>query len=189
MLKSFTPVIVMLGLYISGIEPPNWWVILSILAISLGTAITCTFTPQISILGLFVMFLSSSSEATKMVLTQYVVKNLHMGVVESQYFLSSSTASCLFLASVIMEFRTMYENKGFQILLNHPNIFLLAGLLGVFVNFLTYFVIQLTSSLNLKILNTLRNILLIFVSIFFYKEYVSVNEVFGYSVALMGFIG
>jgi uncharacterized membrane protein len=67
--------------------------------------------------------------------------------------------------------------------------FLLAGLLGVVVNFLTYFVIQLTSSLNVKILGTMRNILLIVISVVFYGEQVSQNEMFGYCLALAGFIG
>lgn len=74
MLKSFTPVIVMCFLYFAGVEKPGKTVILSILVISLGTAATCSFTVEWSILGIFVMFTSEAAEAVRLVLTQ--VKNI-----------------------------------------------------------------------------------------------------------------
>lgn len=187
MLKSFTPVIVMLGLCFTRIEIPSQSVVLSILMISVGTAVTCSFSPQVTILGLFVMFLTTSFEAARMVLTQFLLKDLKMGVVESQYFLSSSTAMCLFTASALTEIPQMIEARGFYILYDQIGVFVLAASLGILVNYLTYFVIQLTSSLNLKILGMFRNILLIVVSIFLYQEKVSTNEIIGYGVALVGF--
>ena len=188
MLKSFTPVIVMLGLYFSRIEIPSQSVVFSILMISVGTAVTCSFSPHVTILGLLVMLLTTSFEAVRMVLTQYILKDLKLGVVESQYFLSSSTAMCLFTASALTEIPQMIQARGFYILYEQFGVFVLAASLGILVNYLTYFVIQLTSSLNLKILGMFRNILLIMVSIFLYQEKVTTNAMIGYGVALVGFI-
>ena len=47
MLKSFTPVIIMLTAYLARIETPTRPVVSSVLVISLGTAMTCSFTPQV----------------------------------------------------------------------------------------------------------------------------------------------
>jgi drug/metabolite transporter (DMT)-like permease len=150
--------------------------------------VTCSFSPHVTIIGLLVMLLTTSFEAVRMVLTQYLLKDLKLGVVESQYFLSSSTAMCLFTASALTEIPQMIQARGFYILYEQFGVFALAASLGILVNYLTYFVIQLTSSLNLKILGMFRNILLIMVSIFMYQEKVTTNEIIGYGVALIGFI-
>lgn len=58
MLKSFTPVVVMIFLFLTNIEIPNRPVVVSILIISFGTAMTCSFTPNASLVGMAVMLLS-----------------------------------------------------------------------------------------------------------------------------------
>jgi hypothetical protein len=58
----------------------------------------------------------------------------------------------------------------------------------VAVNFLSYLVIQATSSLTMKVLGTLRNILTIFLGVMFYSETIDPNEWIGYMIALLGFV-
>ena len=70
MLKSFTPVIIMLTAYVVRIETPSKSVVMSVMVISLGTAMTCSFTPQLSLLGLLVMFMAELTEAVRLVMTQ-----------------------------------------------------------------------------------------------------------------------
>lgn len=70
MLKSFTPVIIMLTAYVARIETPSKSVVMSVMVISLGTAMTCSFTPQLSLLGLLVMFMAELTEAVRLVMTQ-----------------------------------------------------------------------------------------------------------------------
>ena len=102
MLKSFTPVIVMAFLYLAGmfdvdlisilrdltlifclgVEKPSKPVILAIFVISVGTATTCSFTLEYNVLGLFVMFISEAAEAIRLVLTQFLLKNMKFGVIE-----------------------------------------------------------------------------------------------------------
>lgn len=173
MLKSFAPVIIMAALFLSGIETPSRTVILSILLISVGTAITCSFTTSPHYLGFFYFFLSAVFEAIRMVASQYLVKDLNITVIESQYYLSWPTTACLFVASMISEVPSMIlQQKNSTDLLYfffyNAHFFVLAGLLGIAVNYLTYTVIQITSSLTLKILGTLRNIVLIVIGILFY---------------------
>jgi len=189
MLKSFTPVIIMLTAYVAKIESPSRPTVVSIMIISLGTAMTCSFTPQLSIVGLAVMFAAEATEAIRLVLTQFLLQNLKFGVVEGQYVLAPASAFWLFLASFCYEVPHMIENKAFHTILNNPFTFIAASTMGLGVNFLTYFVIQATSSLTMKVLGTVRNIFTIVIGVILYSETVALNEGFGYSVALLGFVG
>jgi drug/metabolite transporter (DMT)-like permease len=189
MLKSFTPVLLVLTGYLTGIETANWSTILSVIVISAGTATTCTYTPQLHMLGLFLMFLSSLTEAIKLVITQFFLQNLKFGVVESQYILSPAAAFWLFVASIFTELPDMLEHNAFTIVYDHIWMFILASIMGVGVNFITYFVIQYTSSLTMKILGTLRNILMIVVGVVVYQEVITFYQSFGYFIALVGFVG
>ena len=74
MLKNFTPVLVMFGTFMIGIETPDRYVIFAIFLICFGTTVTCSYSPSASILGLFVMFLTSSFEAIRMVRICSLVK-------------------------------------------------------------------------------------------------------------------
>ena len=151
MLKSFTPVIIMLTAYVARIETPTRPVVSSVLVISLGTAMTCSFTPQLSLLGLFVMFLAELTEAVRLVMTQFLLQNMKFGVVEGLYVLAPASAFWLFLASACYEFRDMSNKGAFLVVASNPLTFLAASTMGLGVNFLSYYVIQATSSLTMKV--------------------------------------
>jgi hypothetical protein len=189
MLKSFTPVIIMLTGYLAKIDTVTTPVMISVLIISLGTAATCSFTPQLNMVGIFIMFLSELTEAIRLVMTQYFLQQLKFGVTEGQYVLAPACAFWLFLASFIFEWPTMLEKEGWRVIVQHPFHFLLASSLGIGVNFISYYVIQYTSSLTMKILGTVRNICMVVIGVFWYKEIVTMNQANGYGLALVGFVG
>jgi hypothetical protein len=68
-----------------------------------------------------------------------------------QYTLSPAASMCLLGASAILEFPSMIENGGFDIILSHPWHFLVASTMGVAINFLSFYVIQVTSGLTMKV--------------------------------------
>lgn len=189
MLKAFTPVFIMLTGYVASIETPTNPVILAVIVISIGTAATCTFTPQLNLLGIFIMFLSELTEGIRLVITQFFLQQLKFGVMESQYVLAPASAFWLFLASAIFELPTMFEKGAFLIILNNPGLFLMASFMGIGVNFISYYVIQATSSLTMKILGTLRNIIMVIVGVILYAEIITFNQSIGYFVSLVGFLG
>ena len=59
---------------------------------------------------------------------------------------------------------------------------------GIVINYLTYYVIQVTSSLTMKILGGVRNIFTILASILYYHELVDSREGVGYTIAFIGFL-
>jgi len=188
MLKSFTPVVIILFAYLSGVETPTMPVVYSVIIISIGIAATCSFSPTINVLGLTIMMLSAVMEAVRLVLTQFLLKQCKFGVVEGQYVLSPASALWLFIASALFEFRQMYENNAMKIIVDNFSFFLLASVAGVVVNFMAYSVIQATNSLTMKMLGTLRSIITIGFGVMLFKEVITEREAEGYLFALAGFV-
>eukprot|EP00597_Dinobryon_sp_UTEXLB2267_P004860 CAMPEP_0170076850 /NCGR_PEP_ID=MMETSP0019_2-20121128/13776_1 /TAXON_ID=98059 /ORGANISM="Dinobryon sp., Strain UTEXLB2267" /LENGTH=291 /DNA_ID=CAMNT_0010288809 /DNA_START=159 /DNA_END=1034 /DNA_ORIENTATION=- len=189
MLKSFTPVIIMLTAYMASIETPTMPVIYSVIVISIGTAATCSFSPELNVAGVTLMFLAELAEAIRLIFTQFFLQQLKFGIVESQYVLSPASAFWLFLASALYELPTMYKDNALAIIVNNIPAFFVASFMGIGVNYLSYLVIQYTSSLTMKILGTVRNIILIFYGVLMHGEVITQNEYLGYGVALAGFVG
>jgi drug/metabolite transporter (DMT)-like permease len=140
-------------------------------------------------MGIFIMLLAELAEAIRLIITQFFLQQLKFGVIEGQYVLSPASAFWLFLASAIYELPKMYNDNAITIIANNIPAFFIASFMGIGVNYLSYLVIQYTSSLTMKILGTIRNIIIIFVGVLFYGEIVTQNEFIGYFIALLGFIG
>jgi len=56
-------------------------------------------------------------------------------------------------------------------------VLVMAGTMGVCVNFVSYFLIQRTSSLTLKVVTTIRNVGVVFIGIAFFHETVTGQQV------------
>ena len=125
------------------------------------------------------MFTSEAAEAVRLVLTQFLLKNLKFGVIEGLYVLAPASAFWLFVASLVLEFQNMVEKNAFMTIYNNPVIFLSASIMGLGVNYLSYLVIQATSSLTMKVLSTVRNIGIIFIGVAAYGEVVTQNQGLG----------
>jgi hypothetical protein len=97
------------------------------------------------------MLSSEIFEAIRLILTQFLLKNVKMSVIEGQYYLSPISAAFLFLCSLIFEFPNMIKNNSFDIIYNYPYHFIGAALLGLIINYLGFFVIQVASALSLKV--------------------------------------
>lgn len=121
--------------------------------------------------------------------TQFFLQQLKFGVIEGSYVLAPACALWLFTASFVFEFPTMLEKNAFQYMYMHPRVFLLSACMGVGVNLIAYVMIQFTSSLTMKILVTVRNMLMVVVSVLCFHERVSLQQGVGYFIALVGFAG
>ena len=67
-------------LYLSGIETPSRNVLLAVLGICGGTAMASIGEGSFNVVGLGLMLLAEVAEATRLVLTQRLLKNLKFGV-------------------------------------------------------------------------------------------------------------
>lgn len=160
----------------------------AVVGISAGTAIASFGEVNFNILGIMIMLFAEFTEAIRLVLTQYLLKNLKFSVIESQYYLAPAGAMCLFTASLLTEFPSMARKGAFGQVLGHPGLFFAAATLGLGVHMLCFLVVQATNSVTLKVLGTARNAFLVVASVYVYGEVVTSVQLFGYLIAL-GFFG
>lgn len=186
-LKSFTPVITMVALFISRLETPTLKVITSVCIIAAGTALASIGEVQFSFLGVLIMFASESFEALRLVMTQLLLTGLKFHPVEGLMYLAPSCFFWLALGSVWLELPSMMQNNALAVVASQPLFFGSAAVLGFAVNFLAYVIIQTASSLTLKVLGTAKNAFVVWCGIFFLGDTVTVMQGLGYAISLGAF--
>ncbi|KAJ9445754.1 putative sugar phosphate/phosphate translocator [Diplonema papillatum] len=189
MLKAFSPVLMLFLLVVTRVEGlPSIHVAFSVFVIALFTAATTATESSATLIGLLYMAAAQLTDGLAVVLTQFLLKKKKFSIIESQYFMTPPTIVwlCLF-AAVSGEWTRMYQHDADVIMAANPISFLLAASLGLGVNFLTYTVIQATSGTMLKVLGTLRNIIIVVIGAMFFHEHVSMKEGLCYAGTLGGF--
>lgn len=116
-----------------------------------------------------------------------MLQNCKFTVLEGIYTIAPPSAIFLVSAAAVLEWPRLSSEAGYRIIAEHPQYFAASCLLGLAVNFVGMAVVQATSSLTIKVLNTIRGIGVVFVGILFYGEYCTTLELCGYTVALAGF--
>eukprot|EP01062_Namystynia_karyoxenos_P035030 TRINITY_DN2566_c0_g1_i1.p1 TRINITY_DN2566_c0_g1~~TRINITY_DN2566_c0_g1_i1.p1 ORF type:complete len:448 (+),score=151.19 TRINITY_DN2566_c0_g1_i1:101-1345(+) len=187
MLKAFTPSIILLMLYLFGVESPTRPVMMSVLVICAGTALTTAADPSANLIGLLLQLGAMATEAVAVVLTQWFLQNAKFGVMEGAYVLAPPGAAALFLCAIPVEGAQVWARQSWLAVADAPHLFLAAAFLGVGVNLCAFVVIQCTSSLTFKIIMTLRNIAIVVFSVVMFDEAVTQKEWVGYAVMLLGF--
>ena len=188
MLKAFSPVVVLATSGFLKVEAPRGGVILAVVAISSGTAFTCGFDPSAGAMVLSLHAGAALTEAIHLVLTQFLLQNMSFSVVEAQFALAPPGVLFLALAAVVLEWGDMIRSGDVWQVVQNPFTFIAAATLGLAINFLTFMVIQETSSLSLKVLGMARNLGLVFIGVTFYHEIVPTQEAMGFACTLCGLV-
>eukprot|EP00924_Labyrinthula_sp_SR-Ha-C_P008995 snap_masked-scaffold_2-processed-gene-9.26-mRNA-1 protein AED:0.04 eAED:0.04 QI:0/0/0/1/1/1/2/0/321 len=183
MLKAFTPVIVMLGLFFSGLEKPRKEVVLSVV----GTVLNCAGSKEFNFTGIICMFLAEFFEALRLVLTQFLLKNKKFSVIEGQFYLAPVSGFCLFILWLFSESQEMMKAENLGIIMENKYYFVLSGCLGILVNLSSFFVVQTTSSVTLKILGTVRNAGLVLLQVMVGKETITFEQFIAYGITIVAF--
>ena len=84
MLASFTPTVTLLLLYLSGIEVPTARASAAVVTIGIGCAIASYGEGNFSLVGVAFRSVGIFSEAVRLVLTQKLLKNHRLNIIESQ---------------------------------------------------------------------------------------------------------
>lgn len=187
MLKAFTPVIVMIGLVVSGTDIPRKEKALAVLGIAITTAANCAGAVEYTIYGLFLMFAAESFEAVRLVLTQKLLKNLKFSVVEGQYWLAPASCVTLVTFSLLTEWGSSESRAKMSLVYENPGVFMASGLLGLMVNFSSFLVVKTTSSVTLKVLGTVRNAALIIFQVIFASEVITFFQFVAYAFTIVCF--
>ncbi|KAL1526538.1 hypothetical protein AB1Y20_015247 [Prymnesium parvum] len=187
-LKGFTPVVTMMVQTIFGEAMPRPAVALTVLCISVGTAISSFGEMKLSLPGLFLMLLSVYCEAMRLMLTQRMLQKLHFHVLEGLYFTAPASAIWMLLLAAVVEIPRLKVGPVWLAISQHWLLFVGASLLGFLVNVTSFLVIQRTNVVMLKLLAISRNAMVVFCGIVFFEESVSLIQAGGYLVSLLFFV-
>jgi len=187
MLAAFTPTVTLVLLYLLRVETPTLRASVCVLVIGLGCALSSYGEGHWSAIGVAYRSLGIVSEATRLVLTQHLLKNLKLSVFESQYYLAPVGAAFLLAAAAVSETGKARELDALGTIARHPLLFTASALLGVVASMLTFLVIKLTNSVTLKVINTARNAAFVLVTVTLIGEEASALQMCGYSVSLAAF--
>jgi len=189
MLKAGTPVIIMAMLYFSGMQRMSREVFACVIIMALGSGGTVGGVggADFSAIGVAIMMVSELAEAGRCVLTQFVLKDSKLSVVEGQYYLAPASLCSLLLYSAVHEWGDIYSTQALAKVIARPWWFVASGVLGIAVNFASFLVIQTSSALLLKMLVTARNAGLVIFSVLMLGEVVTTAQLGGYAVTLVAF--
>lgn len=187
MLKAFNPVIVVFVMRLCGLALPSRTARWGVYLIISGTLVEVKGELKVTLLGVLLMMTSEVMEAVNLVLTQKFLQNCKFTLVESVYLIAPPSSALLFGAAIVLELSRMSREEKYRVIIDHPEYFAASCVLGLAVNFVGMAVVQATSSLTIKVLNTIRGIGVVFVGILFYGEYCTTLELCGYAVAIGGF--
>jgi len=189
MLKALNPVIIVVVMRTCGLALPSRVARWGVYLIISGTLVEIRGELNVTLLGVVLMMTSEIMEAINLVLTQKLlqVHQCKLTLVEGIYMIAPPSAMLLLGAGAVLEWPRLGREAAYMIVVDHPKYFAASCLLGLAVNFVGMAVVQATSSLTCKVLNTIRGIGVVFVGILFYGEYCTNLELFGYTVALAGF--
>eukprot|EP00451_Oxyrrhis_marina_P008964 CAMPEP_0204314098 /NCGR_PEP_ID=MMETSP0469-20131031/4010_1 /ASSEMBLY_ACC=CAM_ASM_000384 /TAXON_ID=2969 /ORGANISM="Oxyrrhis marina" /LENGTH=374 /DNA_ID=CAMNT_0051294525 /DNA_START=137 /DNA_END=1259 /DNA_ORIENTATION=- len=184
MLKSGTPVIVMVALVVSGVERISGRVAASTVVVALGTLIAAFGETEVVWTGVVVFLSSQVLEATRCVATQHFLQRLRFSPWEAAYYISPPTAACLVVLSAVLEGPRLLD------LDSPPPVLPLVtcSVLGLGINLANYLVLKHCSSLAMKLLLSARDIGLLAWGVVALGEGISALQCVGYFVSVVAFL-
>ncbi|KAI8938582.1 hypothetical protein NX059_004460 [Plenodomus lindquistii] len=187
MLKATTPVAVLLATWGLGVSPVNMKTLGNVSFIVIGVVIASLGEIKFVMIGFLFQVAGIVFEAVRLVMVQRLLSgsDFKMDPLVSLYYYAPACAVINGCVLMITELPRMtmvdIDRVGLITLLANASV---AFLLNVSVVFL----IGKTSSLVLTLSGVLKDILLVFASMFLFKDPVSLLQAFGYSIALGGLI-
>lgn len=184
MLKAFTPVAVLLLSFGAGLEKTSLVELYIVLVICVGVALTSVGEAYFSWLGFVFQSLGILSEASRLVLTNVLMKNLKLDPLSSLYYIAPPCSLIIGVLCVIFESNDLPFSR-IQTL-DFVLIMLLNGMVAFTLNVAVVLLISNTSALVLTLSGIVKDILLVALSIVVFGSTVTPLQYAGYSVALLG---
>eukprot|EP00040_Diaphanoeca_grandis_P043820 m.10387 g.10387 ORF g.10387 m.10387 type:complete len:315 (+) comp8270_c0_seq1:300-1244(+) len=188
MLKAFTPVITLAVMYGLGVESPSTMVVISVSAISVGTFIAVYGEAQLDMYGLIIHEISAVCEATRLALTQVLLKDMKFSEVEGLFYMAPVGAVSMIVLVIIFELKSIIATSSLGIVVDHWPMFATVSIMGFFLNILSFSIISMSSSVLLKIISVARTAGLVLLCAVFLKETITSLEALGYTLSLAAFV-
>ncbi|KAJ4420952.1 hypothetical protein N0V82_003993 [Gnomoniopsis sp. IMI 355080] len=185
MLKATTAVAVLLATWAFGIAPPNMKVLGNVAIIVLGVVIASFGEIKFEFWGFVFQIGGIVTEALRLVMVQRLLSagDFKMDPLVSLYYYAPACAVTNAVITLFVEGPriTMGDINAIG-----PFILLANALVAFFLNVSSVLLIGQTSAVVLTMSGVLKDILLVFASMFIFHDPVTGQQFFGYSIALAG---
>lgn len=187
MLKATTPVAVLIATWTLGVSPVNFKTLGNVSFIVIGVVIASMGEIQFVMIGFLFQVAGIVFEAVRLVMVQRLLSgsDFKMDPLVSLYYYAPA---CAVINGMVLLFTEL--PKLTMVDIDRVGIFTLIANASVafLLNVSVVFLIGKTSSLVLTLSGVLKDILLVFASMFLFKDPVTLLQAFGYSIALGGLI-
>jgi hypothetical protein len=187
MLKATTPVAVLIATWSLGVSPVNMKTLGNVSFIVIGVVIASMGELQFVMIGFLFQVAGIVFEAVRLVMVQRLLSSAEfkMDPLVSLYYYAPA---CAVMNGMVLMF-TEFPRLTMADIDRVGGLTLLANALVAFLlNVSVVFLIGKTSSLVLTLSGVLKDILLVFASMFLFRDPVTLVQAFGYSIALGGLI-
>ena len=184
MLKAFTPVAVLLFSFIVGLEIPSCLEFYIVLIICVGVAMTSMGELDFSLTGFIFQCAAILAEASRLVLTNILLKQLKLDPLSSLYYIAPLCTVFVSIAFFLFEYEAIPWDTVYT--LNFAMLMLVNGAVAFTLNIAVVMLISNTSALTLTLAGIVKDILLVTLSVIVFESPVTTLQGVGYTIALIG---
>lgn len=188
MMKAATPALLMAALIVFRIEKISLSVSVCSLVMVGGSVMAALHTPHLNAIGIFIQLGSMGGEVMQNVMLQFFMQRLCFSALDAGYYIAPMSTLCCFILSYFLESETLLKDGG-ELLMSQVWWLCASGIVGVAVNFSSFFVIQFISSLMAKLIVVARSAGLVCVLILVWNEEWKPLQLVGYTITLIAFGG
>ena len=183
MLKSSSPVIVLLLAICAGREKPSLVQLLITFTISLGVILASVGELKFNLLGFIIQFSAVFCECSRCLIMDLLLANKKIDSLSMLYYMAPFSSLTLAIGFLYMESTQLLEAKF------TPNLLValfLNGCLSFSLNIAVIMVINNASVIVMSACGPLKDILLVVLSVLFFRTEVSSLQVVGFGISLFG---
>jgi drug/metabolite transporter (DMT)-like permease len=188
MMKAATPALLMFSLILFRVEKITLGVSLCSLIMVGGSIMACIHSPHVNAIGIAIQLSSQFCEVGQNVLIQFFMQRLSFTAMDAGYYIAPMSTLCCLILACSLESDIVKEDGG-QLLISQIPWLCASGLVGIAVNFSSFFVIQYISSLMAKLIVVARSAGLVTALIFIWHEDWKPLQLVGYAITLVAFGG
>ena len=183
MLKSSSPVIVLLLAICAGREKPSLIQLLITCTISLGVILSSVGELKFNLLGFIIQFSAVFCECSRSLIMDLLLANKKIDSLSMLYYMAPFSSVTLAVGFVYMELQQFLQTNF------TPNLLVALFLNGCLSFSLNIAVIMLVSNASVVVMSAcgpLKDILLVVLSVLFFRTHVSSLQIVGFCISLFG---
>jgi len=189
MLKAFAPVVTYFTLVAFGLDRWSARIMATLSVVMFGCFIASWGEAHVTLFGLACMLIAEVAEAFRSVGVQYLIANKRFSLLNGMYYFSPATLVFLMALSALFETEELFKGReNARAFRKYWYLFTICATFGFAVNYVCLGVVKHAGSLMVKTMSQLKNVVVIAAAVALYGDKVSFLEIFGYAIAIVGFV-